>query len=87
MNVPNTLTALRIAAVPVFIALFVSGRIGAALGVFIGAMVTDMLDGIAARVLKQFAARPFIFPDAGFAEAYDRQARENLARELATLGQ
>ena len=40
-----------------------------------------------ARVLKQFAARPFIFPDAGFAEAYDRQARENLARELAVLGE
>jgi predicted metal-dependent HD superfamily phosphohydrolase len=38
-----------------------------------------------ARVLKQFAARPFIFPDAGFAEANDRQARENLARELASL--
>ena len=38
-----------------------------------------------ARVLKQFAARPFIFPDAGFAEAYDRQARENLARELEAL--
>jgi predicted metal-dependent HD superfamily phosphohydrolase len=37
------------------------------------------------RVLQQFAARPFIFPDAGFAEAYDRQARENLARELASL--
>ena len=54
MNVPNTLTALRIAAVPVFIWFFVGGRIGAALGVFIGAMVTDMLDGIAARVLKQF---------------------------------
>jgi predicted metal-dependent HD superfamily phosphohydrolase len=38
-----------------------------------------------AKVLTQFAARPFIFPDAGFAEAYDRQARENLARELASL--
>jgi predicted metal-dependent HD superfamily phosphohydrolase len=38
-----------------------------------------------AKVLSQFAARPFIFPDAGFAEAYDRQARENLARELASL--
>ena len=38
-----------------------------------------------ARVLSQFAARPFIFPDAAFAEAYDRQARENLARELASL--
>jgi len=38
-----------------------------------------------AGVLSQFAARPFIFPDAAFAEAYDRQARENLARELASL--
>ena len=38
-----------------------------------------------ARVLSQFAARPFIFPDTAFAEAYDRQARENLARELASL--
>jgi predicted metal-dependent HD superfamily phosphohydrolase len=38
------------------------------------------------RVLSQFAARPVIFPDAGFAARYDRQARENLARELASLG-
>ena len=38
-----------------------------------------------ARVLRQFAERPFIYPDAAFAEKYDRQARENLARELASL--
>ena len=38
-----------------------------------------------ARVLGQFAARPVIFPDAGFAATYDRQARDNLARELASL--
>jgi predicted metal-dependent HD superfamily phosphohydrolase len=38
-----------------------------------------------ARVLRQFAARPAIFPDAGFAATYDRQARANLARELASL--
>jgi predicted metal-dependent HD superfamily phosphohydrolase len=38
-----------------------------------------------AKVLGHFAARPFIFPDADFAEAYDRQARENFARELASL--
>lgn len=37
------------------------------------------------RVLSLFAARPFIFPDVVFAEKYDRQARENLARELASL--
>ena len=44
----------------------------------------DYRDG-RARVLRQFAARPVIFPDAGFAAIYDRQARENLARELASL--
>jgi predicted metal-dependent HD superfamily phosphohydrolase len=38
-----------------------------------------------AHVLRQFAARPVIFPDAAFAARYDRQARENLARELLSL--
>jgi predicted metal-dependent HD superfamily phosphohydrolase len=38
-----------------------------------------------ANVLGQFAARPVIFPDAAFAARYDRKARENLARELASL--
>ena len=38
-----------------------------------------------ARVLEQFAARPVIFPDASLAATFDRQARENLARELAAL--
>src|SRR5262249_23867144 len=38
-----------------------------------------------ARVLSLFAARPVIFPDPGFAAAYDRQARNNLAREIASL--
>ncbi len=32
------------------------------------------------RVLRHFAARPVIFPDAGFAAAYDGRARDNLAR-------
>ena len=54
MNVPNALTTLRLVGVPVFIALFLTGHLGAALGVFIGAMFTDWLDGIAARALKQF---------------------------------
>src|ERR1043166_9068049 len=34
-----------------------------------------------ANVLSQFAGRPVIFPNAAFAARYDRQARENLARE------
>ena len=38
-----------------------------------------------ASVLTRFAARPVIFPDADFAARYDRPARENLARELASL--
>src|SRR6266540_1867514 len=38
-----------------------------------------------AKVLRQFSGRPVIFPDAAFAARYDRQARENLARELASL--
>ena len=54
LNVPNTLTALRLAAVPVFIWLYATGRIGASLAVFVGAMITDWLDGMAARMLKQF---------------------------------
>jgi cardiolipin synthase (CMP-forming) len=54
VNVPNSLTALRFLALPLFLWLFLSGRLGAALGVFVGAMITDWLDGIAARALKQF---------------------------------
>jgi predicted metal-dependent HD superfamily phosphohydrolase len=46
----------------------------------------DYRDGRAS-VLSQFAARPVIFPDAVFAKLYDRPARENLARELASLSE
>jgi len=35
--------------------------------------------------LRRFAAQPVIFPDPAFARTYDRQARANLARELASL--
>ena len=38
-----------------------------------------------AAVLERFAARPVIYPDAGFAAQLDRQARANIARELAAL--
>jgi predicted metal-dependent HD superfamily phosphohydrolase len=38
-----------------------------------------------ADVLRRFAARPVIYPDAGFAQALDEMARDNLARELASL--
>ena len=38
-----------------------------------------------AEVLRQFAARPMIFPDAAFALKYEQRARENIAREVASL--
>jgi cardiolipin synthase len=56
VNVPNSLTLLRLLAIPVFAVLFLQGRLGAALAVFVGAMITDWLDGIAARLLRQFTA-------------------------------
>ena len=38
-----------------------------------------------ADVLRRFAARPVIFPDADFAQACERKARDNLEREIASL--
>jgi predicted metal-dependent HD superfamily phosphohydrolase len=38
-----------------------------------------------ADVLRRFATRPVIFPDAAFARACERLARENIGRELASL--
>jgi predicted metal-dependent HD superfamily phosphohydrolase len=38
-----------------------------------------------ADVLSRFAARPVIFPDAAFALTCEAKARDNLARELASL--
>ena len=37
-------------------------------------------------VLRRFVARPVIYPDAAFAETYDRRARDNIDWELARLG-
>jgi cardiolipin synthase len=50
LNLPNTLTLLRIAAVPVFLICVTSGRYGAALSIFIAAGLTDALDGALARL-------------------------------------
>jgi len=36
-------------------------------------------------VLSRFAARPVLFPDAAFAQTCETKARDNLARELASL--
>lgn len=56
MNIPNLLTVLRVALIPVFIVLFYlpfEGRYLAASGVFALASFTDWLDGYLARRLGQ----------------------------------
>jgi CDP-diacylglycerol--glycerol-3-phosphate 3-phosphatidyltransferase len=52
MNTPNTLTLIRIAMIPLFIAVFLSGCPNyefICLALFIGASLTDLLDGYIAR--------------------------------------
>ena len=50
LNLPNTLTMLRIAAVPVFLILLAYERFGGALCIFMAASITDALDGALARL-------------------------------------
>ncbi len=47
--VPNTLTLMRLAAVPVFAWLMLQGRLTAAMWLFLIAEATDLLDGFIAR--------------------------------------
>ncbi|MEG1849745.1 MAG: CDP-alcohol phosphatidyltransferase family protein, partial [Oscillospiraceae bacterium] len=49
MNLPNKLTLLRMALVPVFVVLLMTDCPLAALLVFVGASLTDLLDGKIAR--------------------------------------
>ncbi|PYS54145.1 MAG: CDP-diacylglycerol--glycerol-3-phosphate 3-phosphatidyltransferase [Acidobacteria bacterium] len=53
LTTANQLTILRIVFVPVFISLLAYGEIGWALGTFVAAGVTDVLDGIIARRFGQ----------------------------------
>ena len=53
MNIPNTLTVIRIVLVPVIVILLIQGEYGKALICFIIAGVTDGLDGLLARILNQ----------------------------------
>lgn len=53
MNIPNSLTLLRILLVPCYIGLLVYGRFDQALLVLIVAGITDALDGAIARITNQ----------------------------------
>lgn len=56
MNIPNTLTLLRIVMIPVLVLIFylpVSWRFYGACGIFTAAALTDLLDGYLARRLNQ----------------------------------
>ena len=50
LNLPNTLTLLRLVAIPIFLILLTDFRYPEALGVFVAAGVTDALDGAIARL-------------------------------------
>ncbi len=52
-NIPNVLTIIRLALIPVFIIVYYNGHPHRALAVFCLASFTDMLDGILARKLNQ----------------------------------
>ena len=51
LNIPNFLTLLRLAAIPVFLIFLGDHRYGDALAIFIAAGVTDALDGAIARLM------------------------------------
>jgi cardiolipin synthase len=53
LNLPNSLTLVRILTIPFFLILLAYHRYGEALLVFIFGGVTDFLDGLAARLMNQ----------------------------------
>jgi len=53
MNIPNTLTIIRILSIPAFVICLLYDRLVIALFIFIGAGITDGLDGLIARVFRQ----------------------------------
>ncbi|HTP49928.1 MAG TPA: CDP-alcohol phosphatidyltransferase family protein [Anaeromyxobacteraceae bacterium] len=53
VNVPNAITAVRVVLAPVFLWLYATGSTDLALAAFAAAAATDLLDGLAARLLDQ----------------------------------
>jgi cardiolipin synthase len=56
LTLANQLTFLRLVAVPFFILAVLEARFGLALTIFIAAAVTDLFDGLVARVFQQRTA-------------------------------
>jgi cardiolipin synthase len=56
LTLANQLTLLRLAAIPLFALTLLSGANALALAIFVGAALTDLLDGLAARRLGQQTA-------------------------------
>ena len=54
MNIPNSLTILRILLIPCYIGLLIYGRFNLALIVLLVAGLTDVLDGAIARMKNQY---------------------------------
>jgi cardiolipin synthase len=52
-TVPNLLTVMRICLAPFLVAAILENRFGLAFGIFIAAGLSDALDGLLARMLKQ----------------------------------
>ncbi|MDA8082728.1 MAG: CDP-alcohol phosphatidyltransferase family protein [Nitrospiraceae bacterium] len=53
LNIPNTLTITRIVIIPLFVTAVIYGRLRHALYLFVLASVTDILDGLLARLTGQ----------------------------------
>lgn len=53
MNLPNTLTITRIILIPLFVTAIIYGRYDYALYVFVIAALTDLFDGLTARIKGQ----------------------------------
>lgn len=53
MNLPNSLTVFRIILIPFFVGFLIYGRYGSALLALIVAGITDILDGVIARMANQ----------------------------------
>ena len=56
LNIPNTLTLVRIALLPIVAWCFKKGNMAAALGAYLIAMLTDAFDGAIARKTNQITA-------------------------------